>query len=275
MIDVVIIGSGSVAEHLALEVERAPELRLVQVFARNAERGSWLAGRNAGSDFNNSRTSHYSETTWTDRPAELAPADIYIMSVSDAAVGPFSKSLPFPEGAVVAHTAGSVHIDEIDNRVAARAVLYPLQSFTKGRRIGDFRRTPFFIEGATPRALDTVRKVAEALSDNIIEMDSDRRARVHMAGSFANNFTNLMFSIAEEIVEGVDAPFDYVKPIIAETVAKAMDMPSPRLAQTGPAQRGDMTIQARHLAMLAAEHPEYVELYKLLSRAIAEIKNKS
>lgn len=261
MLDTVIIGSGSVAEHLALEIGESPELRLVQVFARNHNRGPWLAGE-AG-------------TKWTDDPGELAAADLYIMSVSDSAVAPLSASLDFPEEAVVAHTAGCVGVDDLDHRISDRAVLYPLQSFTRGRRIEDFRRTPFFIEGTTPRALEVVARTAEALSDNVIEMDSARRALIHMAGSWANNFPNLMFSIAEEIAAQAGAPFDYVRPIIAETVAKAMSMPSPRLAQTGPAQRGDLSIQARHTAMLEASHPQYVELYKLLSQTIWAISKKN
>lgn len=260
MIDITIIGSGSVAEHLALEAERSPELRLAQVFARNTDRGPWLAEKTG--------------TGWTNNPAELATADVYIISVSDPAVVQLSASLPFPEDAVVAHTAGCVGIDEMDSRIKNRAVLYPLQSFTKGRRIEDFRRTPFFIEGATKHALDSVRRVAEALSDNAIEMDSERRAHIHMAGSWANNFSNLMFTIAEEVAAEAGAPFDYVRPIIAETVSKAMDMPSPRLAQTGPAQRGATGIQERHIAMLEAAHPEYVELYKMLSKTIWEKTSK-
>lgn len=256
MLDVVIIGSGSVAEGLALEIGRAPELRLVQVFARNRERGLWLAEKAA--------------TVWTANPGELAAADLYILAVSDGAVAPLSASLPFAKDAVVAHTAGCVDIAEMDGRIVNRAALYPLQSFTKGRRIADFRRTPFFIEGTTPHALEIVRQTAHALSDNIVEMDSAQRARIHMAGSWANNFTNLMFTVAEEIAAEAGAPFDYVRPIIAETVAKAMEMPSPALAQTGPAQRGDTSIQGRHIAMLEASHPEYVELYKMLSKTIWE-----
>lgn len=254
MIRTVIVGSGAVAERLALETAGNPQLELVQVWARDPARGSWLA-REAG-------------TEWAGLTASLAPADLYIVSVSDAAVAEVTAALPFPPGAVVAHTAGSVAMDAIDGRIADRAVLYPLQTFTRGRRIKDFRRTAFFIEGATPRALETVRGAANALSDNVTEMDSCRRARIHLAGSFANNFSNAMFSLAEEIAAGAGAPFDALRPMIAETVAKAMEMPSPRLAQTGPAQRGDRGIQSRHLDILAAEYPGYVEIYKQISDII-------
>jgi predicted short-subunit dehydrogenase-like oxidoreductase (DUF2520 family) len=256
MMKIVVIGSGAVAEHLVHRIADSPTLELVQVFARNAERGRLLAEMTLGG------------VSWTATPAELASADLYILAVSDRAVAQLSEELPFPADAVVAHTAGCVDVADMSPRIAHRAVLYPLQSFTKGRAIENFRQTPFFVEGATPRALSVVREVAEALSDNVIEMSSAQRAHLHMAGSWANNFTNLMFTIAEEVAGEAGVPFDYVRPIIAETVAKAMSMPSPALAQTGPAQRGDTSIQAKHIAMLAAIHPEYVELYKLLSKTI-------
>jgi predicted short-subunit dehydrogenase-like oxidoreductase (DUF2520 family) len=258
MLRIVVIGSGAVAEHLACRIADSPALTLVQIFARNLERGRLLAEMAS------------EKVLWTSDPTELAPADLYILAVSDKAVAPLSEELPFPATAVVAHTAGCVDIADISSRITNRAVLYPLQSFTRGRAITDFRRTPFFVEGTTPHALSVVREVAEALSDNVVEMQSVQRAHIHMAGSWANNFTNLMFTIAEEMAGDAGMPFDYVRPIIAETVAKAMSMPSPALAQTGPAQRGDSSIQAKHIAMLQVTHPEYVQLYKLLSKTIWE-----
>jgi predicted short-subunit dehydrogenase-like oxidoreductase (DUF2520 family) len=162
---------------------------------------------------------------------------------------------------------------DISPRIANRAVLYPLQSFTRGRHIADFRRTPFFVEGETPHALQTVRTVAKAFSDNVVEMNSTLRAHLHLVGAVANNFSNAMFSVAEELAADAGIPFDYLKPIIAETAAKALAMPSPRLAQTGAAQRGDEAIQQKHLDILAAEHPEYITLYKEISRLIYSFKN--
>lgn len=258
MYNIVIIGSGSVAEGLVREISAADGLDLVQIWARNPERGSQLASETGAK--------------WTNSRADLACADLYILAVSDAAIAGISAEMPFPAGAVVAHTAGCVDVKDISPKIADRAVLYPLQSFTKGRRIKDFRRTPFFIEGETGLALETVMAVAEALSDNVIEMDSGRRAHIHLAGAFANNFTNAMLSMAERIAADAGAPFDYLRPIVAETVAKAMEMPSPVMAQTGAAQRGDRGIQEKHLATLREEYPEYAAVYEQISGIIYKMR---
>jgi predicted short-subunit dehydrogenase-like oxidoreductase (DUF2520 family) len=245
--NVVIVGGGAVAEGLAREIGKADgSVRLVQQWMRK-----------------------------THTPDQLAHADLYILSVSDSAVAEVSATLPFPPEAVVAHTAGCVAMEDISQSIAHRAVFYPLQSFTRGRTIADFRSTPFFIEGATPHALATVRTVACAISDSVTEMSSERRAHIHLAGAFANNFSNAMLSLAEIITEDTDGNFDLLRPIIRETLAKALAMPSPRMAQTGVAQRGDQTIQTKHLSLLADSHPELVTLYKEISQQIWKISKKN
>ncbi|MDR2883229.1 MAG: DUF2520 domain-containing protein [Alistipes sp.] len=246
---IVIIGNGSVAEGLAREFGEAGvggDAWLVQQWARK-----------------------------THSPEELAEADLYVLAVSDGAVGEVSGTLPFAAGSVVAHTAGCVPLEGISSRIVHRAVLYPLQSFTRGRRQADFRRTPFFIEGATPHALSTVRRAAGTISDSVAEMSSERRARIHLAGAFANNFSNAMLSLAGQIASDAGETFDALRPIVAETFAKALDMPSPEDAQTGAAQRGDRTIQARHLEILAETHPELITMYKEISDRIWRISKRN
>ena len=67
--DVVVVGSGNVAESLARAVAAAEGLRLVQIFARNAARGAAVAAS--------------SGTAWSADPAALAAADLYLVAVSD------------------------------------------------------------------------------------------------------------------------------------------------------------------------------------------------
>ena len=115
----VIIGSGNLAEALARAVAKS-ELELMQIFARNAERARVVA--------------ELAATGWETRPEMLRKdADIYLIAVSDRAVAEVAATLPIPEGAAVAHTAGSVPVTAIPERFARRAVFYPMQTFTRGR----------------------------------------------------------------------------------------------------------------------------------------------
>ena len=241
---VVIVGSGNLAEALAQAVARSG-LQLVQLFARNAARGEAVAAL-AG-------------TQWTADPARLADADIYLISVSDKAVGEVAAALPLPAGAVVAHTAGSVPLDALPAH-ARRAVFYPLQTFTKGRSV-DFSQIPLFLETDDSPLRPALEAFARRLSHTVVWADS------------ACNFVNHMYAVGEGIVRSAGLPFDVLKPLLAETAAKALDAASPADVQTGPAVRNDLPTMARHRALLAAA-PRLENIYSIISNNIWEISKK-
>ena len=115
---VVVIGSGNVAESLAQAVAEAEGLELVQLFARNEERGRKVA--------------ELAKCEWSN--TRLAEADLYLISVSDNAVADVAKGLQVAEGAVVAHTAGCCPLEALAPHLH-RAVFYPFQTFSVGRKV--------------------------------------------------------------------------------------------------------------------------------------------
>lgn len=246
---IVIVGSGNVAESLAQAVAEAKGLELVQVFARNEERGRKVAEL-AHSEWSNS---------------ELAEADLYLISVSDNAVEGCAKSLHIPQNAVIAHTAGCCPIDALTPHTH-RAVFYPFQTFSVGRKV-DFTKGYIFVEGATDHALRTVEEAAHALTAKVLPADTARRAVIHLSGVFACNFANAMYANAAEVLAKEGLPFDIVAPVIEETAKKVIESQNPALSQTGPARRGDTQTLERHRKMLA-EEPEKREIYDKISEDI-------
>ena len=83
-----------------------------------------------------------------------------------------AATLPIPEEAAVAHTAGSVPVTAIPERFARRAVFYPMQTFTRGRE-ADFSVIPVFLEAPSPelaridRELETLKESARRSQDNV------------------------------------------------------------------------------------------------------------
>ena len=246
---VIIIGSGNVAESLAQAIAEANELELVQVFARNEERGRKVA--------------ELSHTEWSN--SELAEADLYLISISDNAVEGCAKTLHIPQNAVVAHTAGCCPIDALAPHTH-RAVFYPFQTFSVGRKV-DFTKGYIFVEGATDHALRTVEEAAHALTTKVLPADTTRRAVIHLSGVFACNFANAMYANAAEVLAKEGLPFDIVAPVIEETAKKVIESQNPTASQTGPARRGDSQTLERHRKMLADE-PKKREIYDKISEDI-------
>ena len=207
----------------------------------------------------------------TDDPAQLVPADIYLISVSDTQIGAIAENLDFGN-AIVAHTAGSVSLNVLPDRLSHRGVFYPLQTFTAGRRI-DFRQVPLLIEGEHPDTAAALHLLASELSDSVYEVSEQQRAQLHLAAVFACNFTNHMYAIAQELLAEKGLPPQLIGPLISETAAKALGSPSAAAVQTGPARRGDRQTQQKHLGLLEG-HPQLQELYQKISTEIWETSKK-
>ena len=144
-------------------------------------------------------------------------------------------------------------------------VLYPLQTFSKGRNV-NFDVIPIFLEANTDKNADYLKNIASALSENVRFMSSEKRRSLHLAAVFACNFTNHIYALAEEILAKEGLSRDYLFPLIDETAAKVHELPA-REAQTGPAIRYDENIINKHLGMLA-DDPDVQTLYRLLSQSI-------
>lgn len=256
-IRVVVIGSGNVAEAFARTLADTPNVELRQVVARNAERCKAVA--------------EIGRCSWSTDPAQLVDAELYIISVSDRAVEGVARSYNFPERAIVVHTAGSVAMSAIP-RPKKRGILYPFQSFSAGRGI-TLKDVPLFVEADNKAVAEFLTQFARRISSRVEYADSVRRAQIHLAGVFVNNFTNHLYGVASDILAKEGLTFDVLRPIIAETANKAIDSGNPFAVQTGPAIRGDKTITEKHLDLLDNDALKQ-QIYKDITESIWETSKK-
>jgi predicted short-subunit dehydrogenase-like oxidoreductase (DUF2520 family) len=253
--EIVIIGAGRLAFHLGVAFA-GHGLPVVQVYNRTAEKGRRLAAK-IGSAF-------------TDHMDEITPdAGLYILAVSDSIIEEVASRLRLKDKLVV-HTSGTVHMDILSRVSANIGVFYPVQTFTQNRRV-DFRNVPLCVEANSEKSTDELTRLAGILSQNVYQLDSDKRKILHLGAVFACNFTNFIYAVAEEILLENDMPFDLLKPLILQT-ARNVSYGDLILNQTGPAVRGDDKVLDKHREMLA-NHPDYLEIYNLISNNI--IKHKS
>ena len=248
MISVSIIGSGNVAHHLIQAIDKSNGLQLVQVYARNSQ----------------SVSNEIDASKIITDISLLKPADLYIISVSDDAIVKLSSQLPFQDK-LVAHTSGSVSIDELINN-NQKAVFYPLQTFSKNKAV-NFKEIPICLEAENQSDLELLKKVANELSDKVFEINSIQRKSLHVSAVFVNNFVNHLYKLGNDICTENNVPFEILKPLIQETANKILFL-SPENAQTGPAKRNDTTTINTHLDFLTNKNQK--EIYKLLTKSIID-----
>ena len=194
----------------------------------------------------------------------LPASDIYLTMLTDDALVQLAPDIVRGrEQALFLHTAGSVDMDVWKAAGAVRyGVMYAMQTFTKGVQV-DWQQVPVFIEGSSPKELESVRELALDLSASVTPLSSKGRKKLHIAAVFACNFANHMYAISEQLLNEEGVPFSVMLPLVRETARKVEGI-SPLKAQTGPAVRGDRKVIGEHLELLK-EHPELADIYRLVS----------
>jgi len=77
-----------------------------------------------------------------------------------------------------------------------------------------------------------------------------------------------MLTIGKELTSRSGFTFDVMKPLIEETISKAMEL-DPENSQTGPAIRNDHNTIEKHLELLSFS-PELKRIYSEITRSITE-----
>ena len=252
---VVLIGAGRLAWHLGPALKKAG-YTIIQVLGRDPENTFELA-QNLDAE---------AILDWGKIDPE---SDFYFLALPDQVLWNISSLISLRNRFFI-HCSGGSPIQAISGLGNSLGVLYPLQTFSKEIEL-DFSRIPLCLESSSPELGKILNTLAQSLSEFVYEMNSEKRAILHLSAVFANNFTNHLIGIAENIVEKEEISVQILFPLIAETVRKVFIL-GPQKSQTGPALRNDTQTQNRHLELLASD-PELQRIYKDLSLDIYKKNN--
>src|SRR5690606_96664 len=84
----------------------------------------------------------------------------------------------------------------------------------------NFKQIPICIEAENENDLDFLKTLAQSISKNNYEVNSEQRANLHLAAVFVNNFVNQLYYIGSEICNINELPFQILQPLIQETAKK-------------------------------------------------------
>lgn len=224
-------------------------------------------------------SSYQTDGHWQTPDGLLPVADCFIYAVADHALAEVISKVNAPK-ALHLHTSGTIPMEVFGADKPHAGVLYFFQSFSKAELVEDWSGIPTFIEGKDIDSVAAIYSLAQCLTSRIYECSQHDRELLHIAGVFANNYTNLMYRIAADLLKDTQIPFEALLPLIDHTAEKVHAM-KPAEAQTGPAQRGDEQVIKRHMEVLSKNSPqasvfsseELREVYQALSALIEKGRN--
>ena len=255
-LQITLLGSGNVASHLGPALYRAG-CKINQVYSPNLNHAELLSSKIDASPVS--------------FPGHIdLESDVFLFMLKDEAVLPLASSLQLG-GKLLINTSGNSLINLLENSSNRRAIIYPLQTFSKLVPM-DLGNISFFIESAIDQDLNILRALSAAFSEKIYLADSALRQQIHLAGVIAANFSNHMYAIASRLLSENGMPFSILDELIKQTVGKAL-VTNPESAQTGPASRYDQQVLDSQLKLLSA-HPEWRQLYHLISQDIQRLSEE-
>ena len=123
---------------------------------------------------------------------QLPAANVYIYAVRDEALPSVVAQVVGVEKSLHLHTSGTMPITVFGEDKPHAGVFYPFQTFSKTRVIEDFSIVPIFFEARGIDDISAVYTLALAITSRVFETTQHDRERLHVAGVYACNFTNLM-----------------------------------------------------------------------------------
>lgn len=248
--NIVCIGSGNVATHLAIAF-KSMGAEIIQVWSHDHKNAEVLAAL--------TKSKAVRKLDDIDHTA-----DCYLIAVKDDAIPGVAGYLKEVRGIVV-HTSGATAMNILKGTGLGYGVLYPLQTFSKTKAV-DLTKVPFCVEGDTSETLDKIAAIAQLLSPLVSVVDSEQRKILHLAAVFAANFSNHLYQLSSELLAQHGLKFDLLKPLILETAEK-IQRTLPKDAQTGPAVRNDQETMKKHMELLE-KSPDLQQIYEMLSDSI-------
>ena len=261
------IGAGRLGQVLARAMAAQGET-IVAVASRNQEAAEALALRIPGCQ------------VMTQEQA-LQAADLVFLTVSDDAIEPMARALPWRSGQAVVHCSGATELTALaaaGSRGAAVGGFHPLQIFSDPENAAQLLAGSAVAIEAEPPLREELLRLAALLGMQPLQLPPGTRAAYHAAASFSASFILSLLDEAVQIWAGIGLPqqqaLQAMLPLARGTL-QAAEKRGLAGALSGPVSRGDVGVVAGHLQALDSLGAEHGAFYRELSRRQLQLARAS
>lgn len=201
--------------------------------------------------------------------------NLLFLTVSDSALESVAETLstlrlPFHHLTVV-QFSGALTTDvlrPLSQKGAITLSLHPFQTFPKGLSALDAEslfKCFFGLQSDDLEGIDIGKKIAHDLGGRVMIVPKEAKTLYHIAGVMASNYLVTLASLSSEVFATLGlTPKEVAKiiePIMHQTLNNIASAPTIADALTGPIERGDSQVIARHLRELSEQVPHLLPIY--------------
>ncbi|AMP00998.1 hypothetical protein CAter282_3185 [Collimonas arenae] len=204
--------------------------------------------------------------------ADLRPADVYLLSVSDDQIAACCAALAaagkLQSGTIVFHCSGalsSLALQAAIEHGAAVASIHPIRSFADPQQVAEHFAGTWCGSEGDDDALAVLGPAFSAIGGHLVPIQREQKTLYHAAAVFASNYLVTLIDVAQQVYAAAGIPpelaLKLIEPLLSESAANAFRL-GPATALTGPIARGDVTTVARQQRALQQHQPHLAELYR-------------
>ncbi len=213
---------------------------------------------------------------YSDRLEAISPnTNLLFLTVSDSALAPVAETLatlrlPFHQLTVV-QFSGALTTDvlrPLSQKGALTLSLHPFQTFPKGLSSHDAEslfKCFFGLQSDALEGIEVGKKIAHDLGGKVMIVPKEAKTLYHIAGVMASNYLVTLASLSSEVFATLGlTPKEVAKiiePIMRQTLNNIASAPTIADALTGPIERGESQVIARHLRELSEQVPHLLPIY--------------
>lgn len=251
MISINIVGAGNVGSHISRAFRNAG-FSINIIYNRSPGKADLLAKK--------------LRTKATRSLSDLDPDGLTCICVSDDAIRDVINAIVDIHGEdhSIVHTSGSLGVQFDDTHHKNVGCIWPVQSINKDVTI-DFSSVPLCIDANNERFLKKIMDVSKSLSRSVFHLPSEKKKFIHLSAVWANNFSNHVIHLAEEICETNGVSREVLYPLLSNMIAQLHERKALEI-QTGPARRKDLITIEKHLSLM--NDKKMKDLYRHLTESI-------
>ncbi|MFJ2988443.1 Rossmann-like and DUF2520 domain-containing protein [Collimonas sp. NPDC087041] len=213
--------------------------------------------------------------------ADLRPADVYLISVSDDQIAACCAALAAADklqpGSVVFHCSGalsSLELAAAAERGAVVASIHPIRSFADPQQVADHFAGTWCGSEGDDAALAVLGPAFNAIGARLAPIQREQKTLYHAAAVFASNYLVTLVDVAQQTYAAAGIPpelaLKLIEPLLSESAANAFRL-GPAAALTGPIARGDLATVARQQQALQQGQPQIAELYQQFAELTTDL----
>ncbi|MBN1354644.1 DUF2520 domain-containing protein [bacterium] len=257
--------------------------RVGSVFARELKRAGFII--RGMIDLENRKTENILATLGIDSISTditvIPECDIIVIAVGDNELPGFVRNLRdasrFKENTLVVHTSGNTGVDilkPLERDTISIGAIHPIMAFPGDSTIEkSFKNAWFGIRGDS-RAIRLLSELVNGFGGYWIRVPESCRFPYHIAMVLCSNFVIALELSALELMKSCGLPESDSVRLLRNMTRDALmnlDTDDPLDALTGPLVRKDSITIRSHIEFLESNHPELLDLYRIMSRRIIDI----